>query len=263
MVSTGILPTYQRFVNGVPVPSFSRRSFRPREKYLILLVFLTFGVVCFGAFFFLPEFRSGSNTVNSVYNVYKHMQKAGPELLIPAPPHAEDISEIPGGVKLIRHDNLYQPDHHKIEDKAKLLAKIEEDVEMDKMRNHKVLERPDIIGLNPALPNISEHKTDFPHFKGVGLEQVLPQRKAMLITVPPAPSDHNPITMGGEDSDPITRERRDKVKEEFMREVTPSLETHDLAREEKKTEMELQKCQLQFYDNPAVMVDTGVVFNNK
>ena len=90
MTSGALLPSYQRFVNGVPVALFSRRAFRPREKYLILLVFLTFGVVCFGAFFFLPDFRGGTGgaAVNSVYRVYQRIQKAGPELLIPAPPHA-------------------------------------------------------------------------------------------------------------------------------------------------------------------------------
>lgn len=123
--TSSILPSYQRFVNGVPVPLFSRRSFRPREKYLILLVFLTFGVVCFGTFFFLPDFRAGTGgvAVNSVYRVYQHMQKAGPELLIPAPPRLQ------GGPKgSMGHPNAVPPGHegidhqdvHLIEDKQKL-----------------------------------------------------------------------------------------------------------------------------------------------
>lgn len=125
--STAVLPSYQRFANGVPVPLFSRRSFRPREKYLILLVFLTFGVVCFGAFFFLPDFRTGGAAVNSVYRVYQRMQKAGPDLLLPVPPRA------PGDVKDSRshvaaHPNAVPPGHedsdhqdvHLVEDKQKL-----------------------------------------------------------------------------------------------------------------------------------------------
>lgn len=123
--SSGALPSYQRFVNGVPATLFSRRSFRPREKYLILLVFLSFGIVCFGTFFFLPDFRSGTGgaAVNSVYRVYQHMQKAGPELLIPAPPR------LPGGLKgPLAHPNLVPPGHegadhqdvHLIQDKQKL-----------------------------------------------------------------------------------------------------------------------------------------------
>lgn len=132
MTNASILPSYQRFVNGVPVPLFARRAFRPREKYLILLVFLTFGVVCFGAFFFLPDFRSGTGgaAVNSVYRVYQRIQKAGPELLIPAPPHehlgpmdphgpgAAHPNGLPPG--LGRHEDDQAPDIHLIADKEKL-----------------------------------------------------------------------------------------------------------------------------------------------
>jgi len=127
--STGVLPSYQRFANGaVPVSLFPRRSFRPREKYLILLVFLTFGVVCFGTFFFLPDFRTGGAAVNSVVNrMYQRMQQAGPELLLPVPPRAS------GDVKDSRssaagHPNAVPPGHedsdhqdvHLVEDKQKL-----------------------------------------------------------------------------------------------------------------------------------------------
>ena len=123
--TAGILPSYQRFVNGVPAQLFSRRSFRPREKYLILLVFLTFGVVCFGAFFFLPDFRNGTGgvAVSSVYRVYQHMQKAGPELLIPAPPHSKD-PRAPGYGGHLNifggHHDFNGEDIHLIEDKQKL-----------------------------------------------------------------------------------------------------------------------------------------------
>lgn len=127
--SSGVLPSYQRFVNGVPASLFSRRSFRPREKYLILLVFLSFGVVCFGTFFFLPDFRSGTGgaAVNSVYRVYQHMQKAGPELLIPAPPRLQVGPKGP-----MAHPNLVPPGHegpdhqdvHLIQDKQKLQVRL-------------------------------------------------------------------------------------------------------------------------------------------
>ncbi|KAF7992379.1 hypothetical protein HCN44_001704 [Aphidius gifuensis] len=125
-----LLPSYNRFVNGVPVPLFSRRSFRPREKYLILLVFLTFGVVCFGAFFFLPDFRTSGVAYNSVYRVYQKIQKVGPDLLIPAPPHGLSGYKDPHGpggvypnvehVGLERPDDARDIDIHIIEDKIKL-----------------------------------------------------------------------------------------------------------------------------------------------
>lgn len=206
----GILPTYQRFVNGVPVPSFSRRSFRPREKYLIFLVFLTFGLVCFGTFFFLPEFRGSNSTVDSVYKVYQHMQKAGPELLIPAPPHLSDSSD---SLKLIRHDDE-KVDPHVMDDRAKLLAKIEQDNEL------KVLERPNMelnLKNKPSSTSTASRAAE-----DVGVQQAAPSEKdsgelvpqvAPVVTVPAAHSDHYPDINRGEDRDPVARERRSKVKE--------------------------------------------------
>jgi len=127
--STGVLPSYQRFANGaVPVSLFPRRSFRPREKYLILLVFLTFGVVCFGTFFFLPDFRTGGAAVNSVVNrMYQRMQQAGPELLLPVPPRASGDVKDPRS-SAAGHPNAVPPGHedsdhqdvHLVEDKQKL-----------------------------------------------------------------------------------------------------------------------------------------------
>lgn len=131
---TGILPTYQRFVNGVPVPSISRRSFRLREKYLIVSVLLTFGIVWLGALFYLPEFKSSNSVNDSVYNVYKRIQKAGPELLMPPPLAQNDVGDFP--VVGIVHHGEEGDDPHIVEDRNRLRAKIEEDMGM------KVLERP-------------------------------------------------------------------------------------------------------------------------
>lgn len=131
---TGILPTYQRFVNGVPVPSISRRSFRLREKYLIASVLLTFGIVWLGALFYLPEFKSSNSVNESVYNVYKRIQKAGPELLMPPPLAQNDVGDFPV-VGIVRHGEEGD-DPHIVEDRNRLKAKIDEDMGM------KVLERP-------------------------------------------------------------------------------------------------------------------------
>lgn len=207
MATTSILPTYQRFLNGAPVPSSTRRSFRAREKHLILLVFLTFGVVCFGGFFFLPEF-AGSGTVNSVFKVYKHMQKAGPDLLIPAPPHGDGINEITNKIGLVRHDFIKHPDPHQIEDKAKLLAKIEQDLEMDK-KHQKVLERPD-LNLNNLMSISSSMKTEVQQ-KSIDVGKL--ETVETIVTVPPADTSRYPIISGGEDQDPVARKRRNKVKE--------------------------------------------------
>lgn len=198
MTATGILPTYQRFVNGVPVP-FSRRYFRPREKYVLLLVAFTFGLVFFGTFFFLPEFRGSSSTADSVYKVYDTIKKAGPELLIPPPPVLSDAKD---SLKVVRHDDA-EIDPHIIDDREKLKAKIEQDSEL------KVLERPDM-----SLQQRTSSTASKPNnLKGpsAGLEEVgLAPR---IVTIPPAHSDHYPLTRNGEDKDNIARERRNKVKQ--------------------------------------------------
>ncbi|KAG5335820.1 MA1A1 mannosidase, partial [Acromyrmex heyeri] len=199
--STGVLPSYQRLANGVPVPLFSRRSFRPREKYLILLVFMTFGVVCFGAFFYLPDFRTGGAAVNSVYRVYQSMQKAGPELLLPVPPRASgDVKDSRSSA--IGHPNAVPPGHegsdhqdvHLVEDKQKLQAKINEEYQQQK-----TLEKPD-MGESRVRTSSSS-------------SLIVHKEETVLVTVPPAPADKLPLIVGGEDKDHIARQRRDKVKE--------------------------------------------------
>lgn len=116
-----MLPTY-RNASGSGGPSlFSRKSFRAREKFLIVLVFLTFCFVCFCGFFFLPD----NFGTHRVLHVYKQFQKAGPEIFIPAPP--------------IEHENHQNSNHHRrsgedgsdvhlLDDRAKLAAKIKNEL---------------------------------------------------------------------------------------------------------------------------------------
>lgn len=212
MTASSILPTHQRFVNGVPVP-FSRRSFRPREKYVIFLVFITFGLVCFGTLFFLPEFRGANSTADSVYKVYDHLKRAGPELLIPPPPHLDEKDN--SQQKLLRHDHdETQIDPHVIDDRQKLKEKIEQDGEL------KVLERPDIGPFQKTSSTASKSEVINQLDENVGreIDGIIGGGDGILdpssiVTVPPALSDHYPDVNKGEDSDPTARERRNKVKE--------------------------------------------------
>jgi len=41
----------------------------------------------------------------------------------------------------------------------------------------------------------------------------LHREEIVLVTVPPAPANKLPIIVGGEDKDPVARQRRDKVRE--------------------------------------------------
>lgn len=45
-----ILPTHQRFQ---PV----RSGLRLKEKYVLMIIFIAFVMLCFGAFFFVPDLR--------------------------------------------------------------------------------------------------------------------------------------------------------------------------------------------------------------
>ncbi|GBP09995.1 hypothetical protein EVAR_92518_1 [Eumeta japonica] len=97
-----------------------------------------------GALFYLPEFKSSTSSVNdSVYNVYKRIQKAGPELLMPPPLAQNDI----GDIGIIRHGEEGD-DPHILEDRNRLKAKIEEEMGM------KVLERPQF----DPIPSVSSSK---------------------------------------------------------------------------------------------------------
>lgn len=134
--STLLLPQYHKYLNGAPVP-FSRRTRRNSEFCLVVLVFISLTIICFGAVFYLPEFKATyGGTIN---NVYKHIQNAGPELLLPA--HGN-----------FRHDGVLE-DPHAAWDKQALEAKIDEDYS-DK---RKVLERPDTG--NPMKRHISSNSS--------------------------------------------------------------------------------------------------------
>lgn len=108
-----MLPTYQRYVKGVPVPT-KGKGMRLREKYVIGVVFLTFATVCFGAIFFLPEFRVG-------VDVRKGIDDVGRELFFPGrieAPGANRVKDRPN--KLPESDEKLRAAIEK--DKQKLIA---------------------------------------------------------------------------------------------------------------------------------------------
>ncbi|EDW29998.1 GL15936 [Drosophila persimilis] len=69
-------------------PIGRKSNFHSREKCLIGLVLVTLCFLCFGGIFLLPDNFGGDR----VLRVYKHFQKAGPEIFIPAPPLAAHAS---------------------------------------------------------------------------------------------------------------------------------------------------------------------------
>uniref|UniRef100_U5EW55 alpha-1,2-Mannosidase n=1 Tax=Corethrella appendiculata TaxID=1370023 RepID=U5EW55_9DIPT len=196
-----MLPTYSRQTNN---PLFARKSFRSSEKCLILLVLLTFGFVCFGGFFFLPN--TNNFGADRVLKVYKQFQKVSPEIFIPAPPPAAH------GL------NIEDEDPHKIEDREKLLSKIKNEFGDD------ILEKPDtnsnnipdIISASTATtnslsnPNNNNNNNNSPIVPPV-IPQVIPDLEIKAMPSMPTRIAYNANV--GEDPDPLVREKRDKVKE--------------------------------------------------
>ncbi|XP_055605865.1 mannosyl-oligosaccharide alpha-1,2-mannosidase IA isoform X1 [Uranotaenia lowii] len=202
-----MLPMYQRLGGSQPSsnPLVSvRRSFRSSEKCLILLVLLTFGFVCFGGFFFLPD----NFGADRVLKVYKQFQKAGPEIFIPPPPPAH------GGLD-------GDEDFHKLNDRDRLQEKIQKELPDD------ILEKPDIDGAGTRLSDVSNALDGGPLPKdsgpmGAGIEGAVPPPDDTMAKYPSKGSSTGTSFGGaglvfnssiGEDPDPKVREKRNKVKE--------------------------------------------------
>lgn len=192
-----LLSMHNRYLNGAPIPS-PRKPFRSKEKCLILMIFCIFILVFCGTFLYLPELRSSSGTRESFSKMYKQIQDAGPDLLIPAPPYAEESKN---NIKSNNRHFNYQADEdpHLLDDRYKLMMKIDE----EQQKNQKVLERPDI-----ALKiKFSSPKSYIENY----IESEVVEN--MIKTVPPAKSDHYPVTVGGEDNDESIRMKRLKIVE--------------------------------------------------
>lgn len=224
MAASSVLPTYQRYINGAPVTAAGRKTLRLREKYIVLLVLGTFVAVCIGTFFFLPELRSGS-----INTAYRHIRDAGSDLLLPPPPLYHD------GSNVVRHHDVNNVDPHKIVDRAKLILKIQEDLEKERQKNLKEnMDKAQVevpLVKNDQQQNVvsSANSIDKP---AQGKEADLLSQDQWLNNVAQLPMtvkksefggselndiirDHpgGPGTRGGEPSDPDIREKRNKIKE--------------------------------------------------
>jgi len=154
-------------IGGNPVSAIS--GFRPKEKYLIFLVLATFLFVCFSAVFFLPEklVDDKGGNANKVYRVYKGLQDAGRDFILPAPPVATLVPIGKAGTRKdpesvlelnpnVRHGEHGAADPHILADKSRLLAQIELDEQIKALRQkqqQRVLPKPNII-----KPNNPAHK---------------------------------------------------------------------------------------------------------
>ena len=202
MAASGVLPTFQRYVNGVPVPP-ARKTLRLKEKYVILLVFGTFGIVCFGAFFFLPNLQEKVNIVE----VKKHLKDAGDMA-----GNMFNIHEKEGGngkVIGIRHDDLVDP--HKIDDKIRLQMNIEKE-----WANAKVQEALDKQGIkaDEAQKLKDSIQSDKDKVIQMQIEEDTKKKEEERQNALKVEKEHSghPGAQGGEPSDAAARDRRNTVK---------------------------------------------------
>lgn len=183
-----MLPTYNRMNT---INSRKIWSCRNPEKLLILLVVVSFCFVCFGAFFLLPD-NFGSDKVT---RIYKHLKDA-PEIFLPAPP--------------IKHgDN--DEDIHLLDDREKLREKISNEMGSDILekpetaKNERDLQENVVAGENNPENNDGQIKPP--------MQQPEPGSQAAINAVKDATSALDHQIHHSEDKDPLTRERRNKVKE--------------------------------------------------
>ena len=200
MAQSNVLPTFQRYINGVPVPQ-GRKALRLREKYIIVLVFLTFGIVCFGAFFFLPDLRDRV----SVSEMKKQLQNAGDDIFFPA---GKDDIHLQGK----KHGD--DVDIHKIQDKVALHGKIEQDWQREKvleaLGKKEGLKKDDTLKFQAAIKDDKEKV-----IQQKKEEEIVKKAEEEKKAVEEVHMEHSggTGTRGGEPKDPEVKKKRDKIRE--------------------------------------------------
>lgn len=207
-----MLPTYNRMG---PSTASVRRSLRTREKFLILLLFATLTFVCFGGVFYLPDNFVPSDKVRQVY---KQIQSAGPEIFIPAPPvarphhhqqpqqhHNQQINNVDNSI-----DEPNESEKRILHDRNRLHAKIQGDwAAMAAEGDH--LEKPQ--GAKPQTQ---------PQQPPIDAPDTAPEKRQVDNNRPGGGADGAGVAEApeiqfnlpnGEDSDPVARQRRNKIRE--------------------------------------------------
>ena len=142
--------------------------------------------------------------MNRVYQVYNKLGQAGQDILLPAPPldpmgAREDADHNPNQ---FRHGVIDRPAPHKVSDRAKLLAQVEMDAQIDEIRRQQINANKQRVLPKPNLNVAAAGDSN----KASSSEAVPPAA--------PMDADHNgnPVIQGGEDGDPEAKRRRDHVK---------------------------------------------------
>ena len=183
MAASIVLPTHPRYVNGIPV-SQPRKTLRMKEKYIIFLIFISFGFVCLGAFMFLPDL--GAQVRNDRFGAR--------DIFVPKPENNDAL--------VFRH----HPDEHQEIDRNRLKQQIQNDAAIQEKINISKDE------LNILKNNIQHEKDQFVKQQQEGERARNEQERQNNLMVE---KDHNghDLNFVGIPSDNLTKTRQQKVKE--------------------------------------------------
>lgn len=186
-----MLPTYTRLGTTT---SINRRALRTREKFLILLLCATLAFVCFGGVFYLPDNFGATD-------IFKKVQIAGPEIFIPAPPVIAKPIHQHGIEKSEAEQKENDDEKHILDDRNRLQQKIRDEWAAGvNAGDH--LEKPQPkTGNNNEAPIMHEPSLD---------QNAVNQGDELGVGNAPDLQTNLP---NGEDSDPVARERRNKIRE--------------------------------------------------
>ncbi len=224
VVDPNVVKPYRLSLTRVAMPPSSRGGtlglplLRPREKSLVLLVLAAFAIVCFGAIFFLPDRPGGGDYApgatgggNKVYRVYQELRDAGQQFILPPPPLDERLLDNPN----VRHGVLDRPNPHRVDDKARLLAQIEMDMQVNELskkrqQQQQVLPKPNNLQESEKDGNLPRQVSFASSSSSTPKTAVKVARKKPVAMS----SDFGKAvkTKNGQDPDPDARAKRDKVQ---------------------------------------------------
>ena len=145
--------------------------------------------------------------MNRVYQVYKGLQDAGREMLLPPPPLAHDPDHPDSN--LIRHDGVIdRPDPHKVEDRVRLLAAIEMDDQLNQLRQKQIEDQKKQV---LPKPNINNNAVQLdPKIDKASSSEIVPAQVNIKDDLDV--TDDKPMVQGGQDKNIQAQKRRDTVK---------------------------------------------------
>ena len=141
--------------------------------------------------------------MNRVYRVYKGLQDAGRDILLPAPPleSGDDWGQNPANGVIDR------PNPRKVEERAKLLAQIEMDAQLEDLRKKQIEEQKQRVIAKPKIDNAQPLDNQV-----VKKPSSSSEKSSSEVQQINKVQNDLPIVMGGEDHDADARKKRDKVK---------------------------------------------------